>query len=74
MPKLGAMSMMQDMNTISPKPCAFCTLPPARVIDENASAISIRDVYPVSPGHTLLIPKRHTGLFSIYRNTSVETC
>jgi diadenosine tetraphosphate (Ap4A) HIT family hydrolase len=23
----------------------------------------IRDGYPVSPGHTLLIPKRHTGSF-----------
>jgi diadenosine tetraphosphate (Ap4A) HIT family hydrolase len=33
------------------------------VIFENATAISIRDGYPVSPGHTLLIPKRHTGSF-----------
>jgi diadenosine tetraphosphate (Ap4A) HIT family hydrolase len=33
------------------------------VIDENCSAIAIRDGYPVSPGHTLLIPKRHTGSF-----------
>ena len=57
------MSMMQDMTAISPKSCAFCALPPARVIDENTSAIAIRDGYPVSPGHTLLIPKRHTGSF-----------
>jgi diadenosine tetraphosphate (Ap4A) HIT family hydrolase len=55
--------MMQGMTAISPKPCAFCTLPSARVIDENATAIVIRDGYPVSPGHTLLIPKRHTGSF-----------
>jgi diadenosine tetraphosphate (Ap4A) HIT family hydrolase len=33
------------------------------VIDENATAMVIRDGYPVSPGHTLLIPKRHTGSF-----------
>lgn len=51
------------MIAISTKPCAFCTLLPARLIDENATAISIRDGYPVSPGHTLLIPKRHTGSF-----------
>ena len=25
--------------------------------------VVIRDGYPVSPGHTLLIPKRHTGSF-----------
>ena len=57
------MSMMQGMTAISPKPCAFCTLPSARVIDENATTIAVRDAYPVSPGHTLLIPKRHTGSF-----------
>ena len=51
------------MTAISPKPCAFCTLPSARVIDENATVMAIRDGYPVSPGHTLLIPKRHTGSF-----------
>jgi diadenosine tetraphosphate (Ap4A) HIT family hydrolase len=55
--------MMQGMTEISLKTCVFCTLPPARVIDENATAIVIRDGYPVSPGHTLLIPKRHTGSF-----------
>ncbi|NBT56243.1 MAG: HIT family protein [Betaproteobacteria bacterium] len=48
---------------MSPKPCPFCTLLPTRVIDEKATAIAIRDGYPVSPGHTLLIPKRHTGSF-----------
>ena len=57
------MSMMQGMTAISPKPCAFCTLPSARVIDENATTIAVRDGYPVSPGHTLLVPKRHTGSF-----------
>ena len=55
--------MMQGMTAISPIHCAFCSLPAARVIDENATAIVIRDGYPVSPGHTLLIPKRHTGSF-----------
>ena len=46
-----------------PKPCAFCNLPLSRVIDETSTAIAIRDGYPVSPGHTLLIPKRHTSSF-----------
>ena len=57
------MSMMQGMTAISTKSCAFCTLPSARVIDENATTIAVRDGYPVSPGHTLLMPKRHTGSF-----------
>ncbi len=55
--------MMRGMTENSLKSCAFCTLPSARVIDENAMAIVIRDGYPVSPGHTLLLPKRHTGSF-----------
>lgn len=55
--------MMQNMTAISPQPCAFCTLPQQRLIAENAMAIAIRDGYPVSPGHTLLIPRRHVGSF-----------
>jgi len=58
--------MMYCMTAIdqgSPNLCAFCTLPSARVIDENATAMVIRDGFPVSPGHTLLIPKRHSGSF-----------
>jgi diadenosine tetraphosphate (Ap4A) HIT family hydrolase len=55
--------MPQDMTAFSPKPCAFCNLPPGRVIAENDRAFAIRDGYPVSPGHTLLIPRRHTGSF-----------
>jgi len=43
------------------KPCPFCTLPPERIIDSNDLALVIRDGYPVSPGHTLVIPKRHLG-------------
>ena len=43
------------------KPCPFCTLPPERIIDSNDLALVIRDGYPVSPGHTLVIPKRHNG-------------
>jgi diadenosine tetraphosphate (Ap4A) HIT family hydrolase len=30
----------------------------ARWVDENDLAFAIRDIYPVSPGHTLIIPKR----------------
>jgi len=44
-------------------PCPFCTLPPERVLASNALAFVIRDGYPVSPGHTLIIPRRHVGSF-----------
>ena len=45
------------------KSCAFCTLPPERIIDSNDLALVIRDGFPISQGHTLIIPKRHTGSF-----------
>lgn len=45
------------------KPCPFCTLPAGRVVEENEFALLIRDGYPVSPGHSLIIPKRHVGSF-----------
>ena len=44
-------------------PCPFCTLPADRIIFSNSHGIVIRDGYPVSPGHTLVIPRRHTGSF-----------
>ncbi len=47
----------------SHKLCPFCTLPTERIIDSNKFAIVIRDGYPISEGHTLIIPKRHVGSF-----------
>ena len=46
-----------------PSACPFCTLPPDRLLATRATAIAIRDAFPVSPGHTLIIPKRHVASF-----------
>jgi len=45
------------------KQCPFCTLPIERVIDSNNYGVVIRDGFPISIGHTLIIPKRHIGSF-----------
>ncbi len=45
------------------KPCAFCTQPPKRIIDPSPLGLVIRDGFPISPGHTLIIPKRHVRSF-----------
>lgn len=45
------------------KSCAFCTLPENRIIDSSEFGVTVRDAYPISPGHTLIIPKRHVGSF-----------
>lgn len=45
------------------KPCPFCVLPQSRVIDRTSLALVVRDGFPISAGHTLIIPKRHVGSF-----------
>ena len=41
--------------------CPFCALQIERIIDSNEFGLAIRDGFPVSPGHTLVMPKRHIG-------------
>jgi len=43
--------------------CPFCTLPPERIVTANESGWVVLDGYPVSNGHTLVIPRRHIGSF-----------
>ena len=43
--------------------CPFCTLPPERIIHESQHGVIIRDGFPISPGHTLIIPRRHVDSF-----------
>jgi diadenosine tetraphosphate (Ap4A) HIT family hydrolase len=48
--------------------CPFCHLPKERILQENDLALAIRDAVPVTPLHTLVIPKRHTSdLFELSR-------
>jgi len=39
--------------------CLFCEIPQDRIIASNELAYAIRDGFPVTPLHTLIIPKRH---------------
>jgi diadenosine tetraphosphate (Ap4A) HIT family hydrolase len=41
--------------------CPFCKLPRDRIVFESELALAIRDKFPVSPGHTLILPKRHVA-------------
>ena len=42
-----------------PPSCPFCDISSLRLVWESASVVAIRDGYPVTKGHTLVIPKRH---------------
>jgi ATP adenylyltransferase len=39
----------------------FCNLPKKRIIDEDEFMIVIKDGFPVTKHHTLIIPKRHVA-------------
>ena len=43
--------------------CPFCALDPGRIISETELTVTFRDGFPISPGHTLVIPKRHVASF-----------
>ena len=39
--------------------CIFCNIEKDRIILENEDAFAVNDVFPVSKGHILIIPKKH---------------
>lgn len=50
--------------------CPFCALPVERILREGKLCIAFNDAYPVSPGHTLVIPRRHVESF--FQTTAEE--
>jgi diadenosine tetraphosphate (Ap4A) HIT family hydrolase len=43
--------------------CPFCDVAPERLLGANAHAVAVFDAYPVSPGHTLVVARRHLASF-----------
>jgi len=41
--------------------CPFCSPLAERVVRRTDHALAVRDAYPVSPGHTLIVSRRHVG-------------
>ena len=50
---------MADRNDVNSNHCPFCDGIASRVIASNGLAFAIRDAFPVSPLHCLVIPRRH---------------
>ena len=40
--------------------CVFCK-PQREILAENDAALAVFDSYPVSPGHALVVPRRHVA-------------
>lgn len=45
------------------RPCPFCDSVAQRAVASNASAWALRDAFPVSLGHTLIVSRRHVRSF-----------
>jgi diadenosine tetraphosphate (Ap4A) HIT family hydrolase len=43
--------------------CVFCEILPDRIIEQNELCYAVRDKFPVTPDHALVIPKRHVADF-----------
>lgn len=43
--------------------CPFCTLDDSRIVIANDHALAIWDGFPVTPGHCLVVPRRHVPSF-----------
>lgn len=52
------------------EPCNFCRLLPERILGENEHMVWILDRNPVSPGHCLVVSKRHVESF--FETTAAE--
>lgn len=57
-------------STVNTSNCLFCSLDSSRIIMSNDYAFAIRDGFPISEGHTLIIPKRHIA--SLFEATAEE--
>jgi diadenosine tetraphosphate (Ap4A) HIT family hydrolase len=52
---------MNESVSSESRDCRFCTSIASRVIASNALAVAIRDAFPVTPLHSLVIPRRHVA-------------
>ena len=50
---------MPKKNKFNDEDCLFRSIPPVRIVLENELAYAVRDGYPVTEMHSLIIPKRH---------------
>lgn len=58
-------SSQEARYNIEPKAdCPFCSLAEKRKLFETEWILALSDLYPVTTGHTLIVPKRHITLAS----------
>ena len=45
------------------KPCPFCPPKEREIIETHPLAVAVRDSYPLTRGHSLVVPRRHVASF-----------
>lgn len=66
---------MDEPVSMEPRKCRFCSsIAPGQVIAANALAFAIRDAFPVTPLHALVIPRRHVVDFFGLTPEEREAC
>jgi ATP adenylyltransferase len=65
---------MTNQNSSTTYSCLFCFMPADRVVASNALAYAVHDGFPVTEGHTLVIPKRHVENFFGLSDEEVLAC
>lgn len=53
--------------------CIFCHLD-REILVENALAVAVYDSFPVSPGHSLVLPRRHAGTIWDLSDEEYDAC
>lgn len=56
------------------KPCLFCNIDKSRVVSESHLCYAIGDGFPVTKGHTLVIPRRHAETYFDLTDDEVMAC
>ena len=54
--------------------CPFCEIPKKRILEEDELCYVIRDGFPVTDLHTLVIPKRHVETYFDLYQPELNSC
>jgi len=60
---------MSESNPDSNKGCPFCTMPADQIVEAGEHAFVVLIAYPVTPGHSLIVSRRHVA--DVLRNLSL---
>ena len=65
---------MSSQSTSPNHSCLFCSMPADRIVASNNLAYAVKDGFPVTAGHALVIPKRHVVDFFGLSDDEVLAC